>query len=97
MQLEQPSDCLRVLYDWHKVCVLLCNREHTLYYMKDTNTHTHTAHAKLMYRNEVILQDAVVAVTIMECSMQSAALLGGVNILHSAFPSNADEEYSSQG
>ena len=40
--------------------------------------------------------DAVVAVTIMECSMQSSALLGGVNVLHSAFPEDADLEYSTQ-
>ena len=28
------------------------------------------AHARLMFRNEVVVQDAVVAVTIMESSMQ---------------------------
>ena len=43
------------------------------------------------------LQDAVVAVTVVECSMQGSALLGGVNVLHSAFPDNADEEYALQG
>ena len=55
------------------------------------------AHTKLMYRSEVTLQDAVVAVTLMECSMQSSALLGGINVLHSAFPTNADDEYAAQG
>ena len=50
-----------------------------------------------MYRSEVALQDAVVAVTLMECSMQSSALLGGVNVLHSAFPANVEEEYGIQG
>ena len=59
--------------------------------------HSRTAHSKLMYRNEVALQDAVVAVTLMECSMQSSALLGGVNVLHSAFPASAEEEYAAQG
>lgn len=33
-------------------------------------TSTFTAHARLMYRLEVTLQDAVVAVTVVECSMQ---------------------------
>ncbi|XP_070200187.1 DNA helicase MCM9-like isoform X2 [Littorina saxatilis] len=51
------------------------------------------AHARLMFRNEVLVQDAVVAVTLMESSMQGAALLGGVNALHTAFPENAEEEY----
>ena len=50
-----------------------------------------------MYRGEVTLQDAVVAVTLMECSMQSSALIGGINVLHSAFPENAELEYSAQG
>ena len=55
------------------------------------------AHAKLMCREEVGVQDAVVAVTVMECSMQGSALLGAINVLHLAFPSNADEEYALQG
>ena len=40
--------------------------------------------------------DAIVAVAVMECSMQSSALLGGVNILHSAFPEDPDMEYLTQ-
>lgn len=50
-----------------------------------------------MCHEEVGLQDAVVAVVVMECSMQGSALLQGINILHSMFPSDADEEYSLQG
>ncbi|KAK0060388.1 DNA helicase MCM9 [Biomphalaria pfeifferi] len=51
------------------------------------------AHARLMFRETVTVQDAVVAVTLMESSMQGTALLGGVNILHTAFPEDADTEY----
>ncbi|XP_041367833.1 DNA helicase MCM9-like isoform X2 [Gigantopelta aegis] len=54
------------------------------------------AHARLMFRNDVTVQDAVVAVTVMESSMQGAALLGGVNALHTAFPENAEDEYRLQ-
>ena len=50
-----------------------------------------------MCRQEVGVQDAVVAVTMMECSMQGSALLGGINVLHSAFPPDADKEYALQG
>ena len=58
----------------------------------------HAAHAKLMCHSEVTLQDAIVAVTVVESSMQGSALLGrGVNVLHSAFPQDADHEYSTQG
>ncbi|CAH1787204.1 unnamed protein product [Owenia fusiformis] len=54
------------------------------------------AHARLMFRNEVLTQDAVVAVSIMESSMQGAALLGGVNALHTSFPEDAESEYRAQ-
>nr|KAG5699161.1 hypothetical protein BaRGS_014460 [Batillaria attramentaria] len=54
------------------------------------------AHARLMFRDEVLVQDAVVAVTLMESSMQGAALLGGVNALHTAFPEDAEDEYIMQ-
>ena len=50
-----------------------------------------------MCRASVGVQDAVVAVMVMECSMQGAALLGAVNVLHSAFPEDADQEYTVQG
>ncbi|XP_067655195.1 DNA helicase MCM9-like [Haliotis asinina] len=54
------------------------------------------AHARLMFRDEVLVPDAVVAVTVMESSMQGAALLGGVNALHTAFPEDAEDEYKLQ-
>lgn len=45
------------------------------------------AHARLLYHYEVTVQDAVVAVCIMESSMLNAGLLGGgLNPLHTAFP-----------
>ncbi len=50
-----------------------------------------------MCHNEVSLVDAIATITIMECSMQGSALLGGVNVLHSAFPDDADSEYNRQG
>ncbi|XP_072020036.1 uncharacterized protein [Amphiura filiformis] len=54
------------------------------------------AHARLMCRDTVIVQDAIVAVSVMESSMQGAALLGGVNALHTSFPDNPEEEYRTQ-
>ncbi|KAK3103220.1 hypothetical protein FSP39_017519 [Pinctada imbricata] len=54
------------------------------------------AHARFMFREEVTVEDAVVAVTMMESSMQGAALLGGVNALHTAFPESAEDEYRLQ-
>lgn len=54
------------------------------------------AHARLMFRSRVTVQDALVSVVVMESSMQAAALLGGVNALHTKFPDNPDEEYKRQ-
>jgi DNA helicase MCM9 len=54
------------------------------------------AHAKLMCKGEATLSDAVVAVIVMESSMQGAALLGSFSPLHSAFPLDAEAEYTRQ-
>lgn len=45
------------------------------------------AHARLLLRSEVTIQDAIVTVCIIESSMQNTALLTGViNPLHKSFP-----------
>lgn len=54
------------------------------------------AHAKLMCKGEATLTDAVVAVIVMESSMQGSALLGSFSPLHSAFPLDAEAEYTRQ-
>ncbi|XP_066462366.1 DNA helicase MCM9 isoform X1 [Eleutherodactylus coqui] len=54
------------------------------------------AHARLMYRDTVTVEDAVTVVSVMESSMQGGALLGGVNALHTAFPDNPEEQYQMQ-
>ncbi|KAK4021120.1 hypothetical protein OUZ56_003049 [Daphnia magna] len=53
-------------------------------------------HARLMFREEVNVMDAVVVVTLMESSMQSAALISADNCLHSSFPVDAMLEYEHQ-
>ncbi|XP_046400755.1 DNA helicase MCM9-like [Ischnura elegans] len=53
-------------------------------------------HARLMYHDEVTIMDAVVAVSLVESSMQGAALISGVNALHASFPDDAMEEYKVQ-
>uniref|UniRef100_A0A672ZCG6 DNA helicase MCM9 n=1 Tax=Sphaeramia orbicularis TaxID=375764 RepID=A0A672ZCG6_9TELE len=54
------------------------------------------AHAKLMYREIVTIEDAVMAVSVMECSMQGGALLGNVNALLTSFPANPAQQYETQ-
>ncbi|XP_077531674.1 uncharacterized protein LOC144144183 [Haemaphysalis longicornis] len=53
-------------------------------------------HARLMFREEVGVQDAVVAVALMEVSMQSSALVGNVDALHTGFAKNPEREYRNQ-
>ncbi|KAI8467006.1 MAG: DNA replication licensing factor MCM9-like protein [Monoraphidium minutum] len=52
------------------------------------------AHARLLARGEVGLQDAVVAVAVADASMSAAALLGPINALHTHFPTDPDGEYA---
>ncbi|KAM5325570.1 DNA helicase MCM9 isoform 2-T2 [Glossophaga mutica] len=54
------------------------------------------AHARLMFRDTVTLEDAITVVSVMESSMQGGALLGGVNALHTSFPENPLEQYQQQ-
>ncbi|KAK3821929.1 MAG: MCM2/3/5 family-domain-containing protein, partial [Linnemannia gamsii] len=52
------------------------------------------AHARLMARNLVTVQDAVVVISLMEATAQGgAAALGGINPLHASFPKSAEDEY----
>ncbi|KAJ2449202.1 DNA helicase mcm9 [Coemansia sp. RSA 2336] len=52
------------------------------------------AHARLMFRNKVLLADAVMAVVLMESTMLSASVLGVVDTLHTTFPEDSDLFYS---
>ncbi|XP_014326876.1 DNA helicase MCM9 isoform X1 [Xiphophorus maculatus] len=54
------------------------------------------AHARLMYRETVTVEDAVTAVSVMECSMQGGALLGNVNALLTTFPTDPLQQYQTQ-
>jgi len=50
-----------------------------------------------MSREEVFVQDAVVAVCMMEASMQGNALIKNTNALHTSFPLDPMAEYKTQG
>ncbi|KAJ8891487.1 hypothetical protein PR048_004015, partial [Dryococelus australis] len=54
------------------------------------------AHARLMFREQVMVQDAVVAILLVESSMLGSALVGNADILHTAFPNDPEEEYQRQ-
>ncbi|XP_032829422.1 DNA helicase MCM9 [Petromyzon marinus] len=56
------------------------------------------AHARLMLRGVVTVEDAVTVVSVMETSMQGGALTGGagVNALHTCFPDDPVQQYQAQ-
>ncbi|NXN96030.1 MCM9 helicase, partial [Rhinopomastus cyanomelas] len=54
------------------------------------------AHARLMFRDTVTVEDAINVVSVMESSMQGGALLGGSNALHTSFPENPMAQYQTQ-
>ncbi|KAK1314847.1 Protein PROLIFERA [Acorus calamus] len=55
------------------------------------------AHARLMFRNEVIQLDAIAAILCIESSMTISAVVDSVgNALHSNFTENPDQEYVKQ-
>lgn len=52
------------------------------------------AHAKLMFRDLVLVQDAIVVISIIEISMQSSSIFGDVLCtLHSIFPDDPMRDY----
>lgn len=56
------------------------------------------AHARLMYRDTVIVQDAIVSVSLMECSAHGSTFnLACFNPVQTMFPLNPTEEYMQQG
>ncbi|KAJ1796544.1 DNA helicase mcm9, partial [Coemansia sp. RSA 2399] len=52
------------------------------------------AHARLMFRDKVLVLDAVAAVVLMEATMLSTSLLAGVDALHSLPPDDADAAHA---
>ncbi|PIA13102.1 MCM-domain-containing protein [Coemansia reversa NRRL 1564] len=52
------------------------------------------AHARLMFRDKVVLQDAIIAVVLMETTMLSASILGSTDALHTTFPEDSDLFYA---
>ena len=53
-------------------------------------------HARVMARSEVTIQDAVMAVLLLESSCASSSLTQGGNVLHSSFPEDPIREYKAQ-
>eukprot|EP00116_Pleurobrachia_bachei_P004949 sb/3465211/ len=54
------------------------------------------AHAKLMLRERVAVDDAIVTISLVESTMLTSSLLGSVSVLHSVFPTDPEREFQQQ-
>ena len=54
-------------------------------------------HARIMFREEVLVQDAIVVISLVEASMTGMTLMGDVDTLHASFPINPLTDYKKQG
>ncbi|KAJ1332903.1 hypothetical protein BSLG_008530 [Batrachochytrium salamandrivorans] len=56
--------------------------------------HSARTTARLMCQNEVLLRDAVIAISIVEASIHSMALLKSVSTMHAPFPKDPEKDYA---
>lgn len=73
------------------------NASRTTVRLLESLTRLAEGHARLMYRDVVTIHDAITAVTLVEASMQSAAIANIPNTMHISFPEDPIKEYYSQG
>ncbi|XP_077516230.1 uncharacterized protein LOC144126139 [Amblyomma americanum] len=92
------GDAQRVLQEYYQCQRKVAQRDaaRTTLRLLESLVRLSQGHARLMFREEVGVQDAVVAVALMEVSMQSSALVENVDALHTGFAKDPEEEYRNQ-
>ncbi|KAF9993776.1 DNA helicase mcm9 [Entomortierella chlamydospora] len=93
-KLTPPAEQVLVSYYQLQRKADLRNAARTTIRLLESLIRLSQAHARLMARDVVTVQDAVVIVSLMEVTVQGgAAMMGGINPLHASFPKNGEEEY----
>ncbi|KAM9703343.1 DNA helicase MCM9 [Menidia menidia] len=95
-RVGEQADCILTRYYQLQRQADGRNAARTTIRMLESLSRLAEAHAKLMYRETVTVEDAVIAVCVMECSMQGGALLGNVNALLTCFPADPIQQYRTQ-
>lgn len=93
------ADCMKVLQMYYQAqrAADIRNAARTTIRLLESLIRISEAHARLMFRDEVTVGDALFAVIIMESSMQSSAILEKqAGCLHTSFPNNPDEHFFEQ-
>ncbi|CAL1585426.1 unnamed protein product [Knipowitschia caucasica] len=97
LQPQLSQDANRVLTSYYQLQRQSQGRgARTTIRMLESLSRLAEAHAKLMYRETVTVEDAIMAVSVMECSMQGGALLGSMNALLTSFPDDPLSQYRTQ-
>lgn len=93
-KLTPPAEQVLVSYYQLQRKADLRNAARTTIRLLESLIRLSQAHARLMARNLVTVQDAVVVISLMEATAHGgAAALGGINPLHASFPKSAEDEY----
>lgn len=98
LQPQLSQDANRVLTSYYQLQRQSNDRNaaRTTIRMLESLSRLAEAHARLMYRETVTIEDAIMAVCVMECSMQGGALLGNSNALLTSFPADPVKQYETQ-
>lgn len=93
-KLTPPAEQVLVSYYQLQRKADLRNAARTTIRLLESLIRLSQAHARLMARDLVTVQDAVVVISLMEATAHGgAAALGGINPLHASFPKSAEDEY----
>ncbi|CAN9507564.1 unnamed protein product [Ophioblennius macclurei] len=95
-QLSEDANCILARYYQLQRQSDGRNAARTTIRMLESVSRLAEAHAKLMFRGTVTIEDAIIAVSLMECSMQGGGLLGNVNALLTSFPDDPAKQYRTQ-
>ncbi|UYV72591.1 MCM9 [Cordylochernes scorpioides] len=93
---QLTPDCIRVLQGYYRFQRSADNRSmaRTTIRLLESLVRLAQAHARLMFRQEVVVQDAIFAVLLVERSMHNSAIFpSSINSLHAGFPRDPDGEY----
>ncbi|KAF9149855.1 protein phosphatase 2A regulatory subunit cdc55 [Linnemannia schmuckeri] len=96
-KLTPPAEQVLVSYYQLQRKADLRNAARTTIRLLESLIRLSQAHARLMARDLVTVEDAVVVVSVMEATAQGgAAVMENINPLHASFPKVAEEEYGRQ-
>ena len=93
---EDANEILKSYYQAHRTSDMR-DAARTTIRLLESLIRLSQAHARLMCHDKVLVCDAIVAVQLIEASMQTCALNGVSSTLHACFPKDPEADYLEQG